>query len=466
MEFVKSHGAGNDFVLIEDLDDRLGLLTGAARRRRSATGTRAWARDGLIRIAPRHGADFFMDYYNADGEVAEMCGNGIRCLGEVRGRPRASRAATELRVDTRAGVKDLELYRDADGLVDRVRVDMGAADPRARPHPGRRRRGPAPRSRSRRRGRVRGGVRVDGQPARGRVRRPRRAIPVERYGPAIETSPAFPAKTNVEFSEVLTPDEVRVRVWERGVGETQACGTGACATAVAGEPARPHRAQRRRAHARRDARHRVDRRDRLPDRSGRRGLPRRAGPAVAPRCFRTTMNRAEGERVRVAKRIETLPPYLFAEIDRKIAAKRAAGVDVISFGVGDPDTPTPAHIVDALHEAAADPATHQYPSYFGMPEFRRRSPRWYGRRFGVTLDPDTEVLPLIGSKEGHRAPAGGVRRPRRRRAGPRPRLPGLPGRRRSSPAAPACRSRSPAENGLPARLGRGHRFPTGRRWCG
>ncbi|MGH2783725.1 MAG: LL-diaminopimelate aminotransferase [Actinomycetota bacterium] len=104
--------------------------------------------------------------------------------------------------------------------------------------------------------------------------------------------------------------------------------------------------------------------------------------------------------MKVAKRIETLPPYLFAEIDRKIAGKRAAGVDVISFGVGDPDTPTPAHIVDAIKTAAADPATHQYPSYFGMADFRRAVAAWYKRRFGVELDPDTEVLPLIGSKEG------------------------------------------------------------------
>ncbi|MGH2728899.1 MAG: aminotransferase class I/II-fold pyridoxal phosphate-dependent enzyme, partial [Actinomycetota bacterium] len=104
--------------------------------------------------------------------------------------------------------------------------------------------------------------------------------------------------------------------------------------------------------------------------------------------------------MKVAKRIETLPPYLFAEIDRKIAAKRAAGVDVISFGVGDPDSPTPAHIVDALKTAAADPATHQYPSYYGMADFRRAVAAWYLRRFDVDLDPDTEVLPLIGSKEG------------------------------------------------------------------
>jgi LL-diaminopimelate aminotransferase len=104
--------------------------------------------------------------------------------------------------------------------------------------------------------------------------------------------------------------------------------------------------------------------------------------------------------VRLARRIETLPPYLFAEIDRRIAERRAAGVDVISFGVGDPDAPTPPHVVAAAQEAAADPETHRYPSYFGMPEFRRAVAGWYRRRFGVELDPDAEVLPLIGSKEG------------------------------------------------------------------
>lgn len=104
--------------------------------------------------------------------------------------------------------------------------------------------------------------------------------------------------------------------------------------------------------------------------------------------------------VRTASRIAQLPPYLFAEIDRKISEKRAAGVDVISFGVGDPDTPTPPHIIAALHEAAEDPSTHQYPSYYGMPEFRAAVSRWYKSRFGVTLDPATQVQPCIGSKEG------------------------------------------------------------------
>ncbi len=104
--------------------------------------------------------------------------------------------------------------------------------------------------------------------------------------------------------------------------------------------------------------------------------------------------------MKVARRIETLPPYVFAELDKKLAAKRAQGVDVISLGVGDPDLPTPEHVVEAMREAVRDPATHRYPSYFGSLEFRTAVAAWYGRRFDVDLDPETEVMALIGSKEG------------------------------------------------------------------
>lgn len=104
--------------------------------------------------------------------------------------------------------------------------------------------------------------------------------------------------------------------------------------------------------------------------------------------------------MRVARRIEALPPYLFATLDRKVAAKRAEGVDVISLGVGDPDLPTPEHIRAAMREAVEDPATHRYPSYWGSLEFRTAVASWYRRRFGVELDPESEVIALIGSKEG------------------------------------------------------------------
>ncbi len=101
-----------------------------------------------------------------------------------------------------------------------------------------------------------------------------------------------------------------------------------------------------------------------------------------------------------AKRIENLPPYLFAEIDKKIKEKRKEGVDVISLGIGDPDQPTPKNIVEKMCKQVRNPENHRYPSYYGHPEFRRTIKQWYEKRFGVELDPDTEVLPLIGSKEG------------------------------------------------------------------
>ena len=101
-----------------------------------------------------------------------------------------------------------------------------------------------------------------------------------------------------------------------------------------------------------------------------------------------------------ARRLGRIPPYLFAEIDRKVQEKKAAGVDVISLGIGDPDLPTPARIVSALQEAAADPANHQYPSYFGLKELREAISAWYKARFGVELDPGSEILPTLGSKDG------------------------------------------------------------------
>jgi LL-diaminopimelate aminotransferase len=103
--------------------------------------------------------------------------------------------------------------------------------------------------------------------------------------------------------------------------------------------------------------------------------------------------------MRPSSRLDRLPPYLFAELERKIAEKKAAGVDVISLGIGDPDTPTPAPVVDALAQAAADPGTHQYPSNRGRPELREAFARFYARRFGVELDPDTEIIPALGAKE-------------------------------------------------------------------
>jgi LL-diaminopimelate aminotransferase len=104
--------------------------------------------------------------------------------------------------------------------------------------------------------------------------------------------------------------------------------------------------------------------------------------------------------MRLSKRVENLPPYLFVGITRKIAEKRAKGEEIISFAIGDPDIPTPPHIIDRLCREARDPVNHRYPETDGLPELHQAIARWYEKRFGVSLDAQKEVLPLIGSKEG------------------------------------------------------------------
>ncbi|MBI3455916.1 MAG: LL-diaminopimelate aminotransferase [Candidatus Rokubacteria bacterium] len=105
-------------------------------------------------------------------------------------------------------------------------------------------------------------------------------------------------------------------------------------------------------------------------------------------------------RADLADRLKKLPPYLFAEIDRQKKEARARGLDLVDLGIGDPDLPTPPHVIDALARAARDPKNHRYPDYEGLLAFREAAAVWYRQRFGVTLDPATEVLTLIGSKEG------------------------------------------------------------------
>ncbi|HEY8341324.1 MAG TPA: diaminopimelate epimerase [Egibacteraceae bacterium] len=223
MRFVKAHGAGNDFVLLPDLDARLRLsaelVTALCDRHRGIGG------DGVIRIAPpRPGvdADVFMDYWNADGSVAEMCGNGVRCVAKYVV-DRGIVAAGDVRVDSRAGVKVVSVTeRDAAGRVQAVRVDMGAPVP----------------------GDVRRRLDVDGRSVEVTtlsMGNPHAVLlvddvataPVAELGPRIERHAAFPDRTNVEFIAVPAPDRVVGRIWERGVGETLASGTGGAAMAVA-----------------------------------------------------------------------------------------------------------------------------------------------------------------------------------------------------------------------------------------
>ncbi|MCU0665737.1 MAG: LL-diaminopimelate aminotransferase [Candidatus Omnitrophica bacterium] len=103
---------------------------------------------------------------------------------------------------------------------------------------------------------------------------------------------------------------------------------------------------------------------------------------------------------KLSKKITSLPPYLFVEIDKAKRKARAEGRDIIDLGIGDPDQPTPAHVIERLYQAAKDPANHRYALDQGMPSLRQAMSKWYHKRFNVVLDPDTEILPLIGSKEG------------------------------------------------------------------
>jgi len=222
VEFVKAHGTGNDFVVVEDLADRWRLtpeLVRAVCDRHFGVGA-----DGLIRIAPGTSAPFFMDYRNADGSLAEMCGNGVRVVAKYLGDRGHVGSAFDL--ETRAGVKHLELHADDHGRVDRVTADMGAPELEE----GERR------------------LEVDGAVVAATclsMGNPHAVVfvddvdtaPVTTLGPLLETHPAFPGRTNVEFAQVLDAATVRQRTWERGVGETMACGSGACAALVAANEA-------------------------------------------------------------------------------------------------------------------------------------------------------------------------------------------------------------------------------------
>ena len=104
--------------------------------------------------------------------------------------------------------------------------------------------------------------------------------------------------------------------------------------------------------------------------------------------------------MQMSQRMNNLAPYLFVEINKKIAAKKALGEEIINFSIGDPDLPTPENVINKICQKASDPSNHRYPETFGLPELRQAIADWYKKRFNVILNPDTEVLPLHGSKEG------------------------------------------------------------------
>jgi diaminopimelate epimerase len=231
----KFHGTGNDFVMLEDVEDRFrlsGQLAVALCDRHKGVGA-----DGVIRVAPAEDADFFMDHRNSDGSLAQMCGNGIRCLGKLVFE-RGLTDRTEVQVGTRSGVKTLRLQVD-DGVVTSVTVGMGRA---------RFDRGTLPMAGDPKEPFIGEPFEVDGRTFKATalsmgnphlvlfVEEDPDDVDVHRIGPLVEHDERFPDRTNVEFVAVQG-DGVKVRVWERGAGETMACGTGACAAVVAANEA-------------------------------------------------------------------------------------------------------------------------------------------------------------------------------------------------------------------------------------
>lgn len=234
MDFIKTHGLGNDFVLVnalcQDFKYTQGLddLARIVCERHTGIGA-----DGLVLILPSKIADARMRFFNPDGSEAQMCGNAIRCVARYL-YERALVSKTAIRVETLAGIMQPEVMLD-DGRISGIRVDMG--EPRLE----------------------RSQIPMTGPPGQVigeslfingnaytitalSMGNPHCVIfvqnigqiQVEQVGPRLETHPAFPEFTNVEFAEVINPGELKMYVWERGAGLTLACGTGACAAAVAG----------------------------------------------------------------------------------------------------------------------------------------------------------------------------------------------------------------------------------------
>ena len=239
MRFTKMEGAGNDYVYVDLFEESIDLADAPQLARDVSDRHFGIGGDGLILLAPSKIADVRMVMFNADGSRAEMCGNGVRCLAKLA-HDRGRAASNPMRVETDGGVRDVEL-RFRDGAVSSARVSMGVPAMESALIP----------------------VVLDDEPGLDGERVVDRALvvldrtfaitcvsmgnphcvvyvddvdafDVARYGPAIESHKMFPEHANVEFVQVLDSERVRQRTWERGSGETLACGTGACAAAVAG----------------------------------------------------------------------------------------------------------------------------------------------------------------------------------------------------------------------------------------
>lgn len=218
MKFTKMQGIGNDYIYVNCFEEHVDNPEETARNisdRHFGVGS-----DGLVLICPDDQADFRMRMFNADGSESEMCGNAARCVGKYVFE-RGLTKKTEVSLMTGAGIKILSI-REKDGKAASVRVDMGAPEIQG----------------------MNETIEAAGETfrfTRVSMGNPHAVIFLDevenldtaRYGTAIEHHPVFPNRTNTEFAKVMAPDRIRMRVWERGAGETLACGTGACATLVA-----------------------------------------------------------------------------------------------------------------------------------------------------------------------------------------------------------------------------------------
>ena len=232
MKFTKMHGCGNDYVYIDGGAEQITSEERPDFVRRTSDRHFGVGGDGVIFINPSEEADFEMEMYNADGTRAEMCGNGIRCVGKFV-YDKGLTDKTDISVISAGKIKYLTLFLK-DDKVERVKVDMGAPELTARLVP----------VVSENEQAIDEPIQVQGVPYQMTcvsMGNPHavvfmddvESLAIEKIGPHFENHERFPKRTNTEFVEVIDRSTVRMRVWERGTGETFACGTGACATVVA-----------------------------------------------------------------------------------------------------------------------------------------------------------------------------------------------------------------------------------------
>lgn len=231
LKFTKMQGLGNDYVYMDAIHQKIGNVSSLAK----AVSNRHWGigADGLILIAQSDMADFKMQMFNPDGSESEMCGNGIRCVGKfVYDKELTNK--TDIKIETLAGIKNLKLKVE-NKKVKMITVDMGEPILEADKIPVMSDKAPVKNLKIKARDREFLVTCVSmGNPHAVIELEDIETFDVEKYGKVIESAPIFPNRTNVEFIKIEDRNHIKMRVWERGTGETLACGTGACATTVAG----------------------------------------------------------------------------------------------------------------------------------------------------------------------------------------------------------------------------------------